>query len=233
MTVNVGVVKVPDERLTKLTELFKPKKRGRGRRDLRRPAGAADCRPMASRPPRSRPTSWPGCAPPTSCSMWCAPSRIRPCAHPDGSVDPWRDIERLDLEFVLADLRQVEKRIEKLRRPGPPRHAGRARGERSRAGGAREARARAARGQAHPRHRARRRRGQAHPRLPLPDREAGAGAAQHRRGRHRRAADDRGRHRRALRAQATRRSRRCRPRSRWRSASSTPRRRPSSAPTWA
>ena len=26
MTVNVGVVKVPDERLTKLTELFKPKK---------------------------------------------------------------------------------------------------------------------------------------------------------------------------------------------------------------
>ena len=30
--------------------------------------------------------------------------------HPDGSVDPARDVERLELEFVLADLAVVEKR---------------------------------------------------------------------------------------------------------------------------
>jgi GTP-binding protein YchF len=33
-------------------------------------------------------------------------------------VDPWRDVERLDLEFVLADLSVVEKRIEKLSTSG-------------------------------------------------------------------------------------------------------------------
>jgi GTP-binding protein YchF len=39
-------------------------------------------------------------------------------AHPEGSVDPWRDVERLDLEFVLADLGVVEKRIERLQTQG-------------------------------------------------------------------------------------------------------------------
>jgi GTP-binding protein YchF len=38
--------------------------------------------------------------------------------HPDGSVDAWRDLERLDLEFVLADLSVAEKRLEKLRTSG-------------------------------------------------------------------------------------------------------------------
>ena len=38
--------------------------------------------------------------------------------HPDGSVDAWRDIERLELEFVLADLTVVEKRVDKLRTSG-------------------------------------------------------------------------------------------------------------------
>ena len=38
--------------------------------------------------------------------------------HPDGSVDAWRDIERLELEFVLADLAVVEKRVDKLRTSG-------------------------------------------------------------------------------------------------------------------
>ena len=39
-------------------------------------------------------------------------------AHPDGSVDPVRDVERLDLEFTLADLGVIEKRIERLRTQG-------------------------------------------------------------------------------------------------------------------
>ena len=38
--------------------------------------------------------------------------------HPDGSVDAWRDLEQLDLEFVLADLSVIEKRIEKLSTSG-------------------------------------------------------------------------------------------------------------------
>src|SRR3954467_11182321 len=34
--------------------------------------------------------------------------------HPDGTVDPARDLERLDLEFMLADLSMAERRIERL-----------------------------------------------------------------------------------------------------------------------
>ncbi len=39
LTVNTGVVKVPDERLTRLTALFKPKKEVPADVTLRRPAG--------------------------------------------------------------------------------------------------------------------------------------------------------------------------------------------------
>jgi hypothetical protein len=38
--------------------------------------------------------------------------------HPAGSVDPWRDLEQLDLEFVLADLAVVDRRLERLRGQG-------------------------------------------------------------------------------------------------------------------
>jgi GTP-binding protein YchF len=34
--------------------------------------------------------------------------------HPEGSVDPARDLERLDLEFMLADLAMTERRLERL-----------------------------------------------------------------------------------------------------------------------
>src|SRR6185295_12197536 len=34
--------------------------------------------------------------------------------HPDGEVDPARDLERLDLEFILADLAMVDRRLERL-----------------------------------------------------------------------------------------------------------------------
>ena len=37
---------------------------------------------------------------------------------PSGSIDAWRDIEQLELEFVMADLGVMEKRVEKLRTTG-------------------------------------------------------------------------------------------------------------------
>ena len=40
--------------------------------------------------------------------------------HPEGSVDPARDLERLDLEFMLADLSMAERRLERLK--GSARH---------------------------------------------------------------------------------------------------------------
>src|SRR5688500_18506857 len=102
MTVNVGVVKVPDERLTKLTELFKPKKEV-----------PADVTYVDLPAP---PTSADGVAPAEIPADQLA--RLRTAdellhvirafedpsvPHPDGTVDPWRDLEAIDLEFVLAD----------------------------------------------------------------------------------------------------------------------------------
>jgi len=117
MTVNVGVVKVPDERLTKLTELFKPKREVAADVtyvDLPAPPLSADGHEAAEIPADQL-------------------ARLRNAdellhvvrafedpavPHPDGSVDPWRDVDRLDLEFVLADLGVIEKRIEKLSTSG-------------------------------------------------------------------------------------------------------------------
>ena len=36
--------------------------------------------------------------------------------HVDGTVDPVRDIEVINLELILADIAQIEKRLEKARR---------------------------------------------------------------------------------------------------------------------
>ncbi len=117
MTVNVGVVKVPDERLTRLTELFKPK------REVPADVTYVDL----PAPPLSVDGHEPAEIPADQLARLRTADELlhvvrafdNPAvAHPDGSVDPWRDVERLDLEFVLADLAVMEKRIEKLSTSG-------------------------------------------------------------------------------------------------------------------
>lgn len=117
MTVNVGVVKVPDERLTKLTELFKPKREVPADVtyvDLPAPPLSVEGREAAEIPAdqlaRLRNADE---------LLHVVRAFDNPAvAHPDGSIDPLRDVERLDLEFVLADLGVIEKRIERLRTQG-------------------------------------------------------------------------------------------------------------------
>ncbi|HEY7598441.1 MAG TPA: redox-regulated ATPase YchF [Candidatus Limnocylindrales bacterium] len=117
LTVNVGVVKVPDSRLTRLTELFKPKREVAADVtyvDLPAPPTSADGREAAEIPADQL-------------------ARLRNAdellhvvrafdndavPHPDGTLDPLRDVERLELEFVLADLGVIERRIEKLSTSG-------------------------------------------------------------------------------------------------------------------
>lgn len=117
MTVNTGVVKVPDARLTRLTELFHPKREVPADVtyvDLPAPPAGPDGSPVADIPAdqlaRLR----------TADALLHVVRAFDDPAvpHPDGSVDPWRDIERLELEFTLADLSVVEKRVEKLRTSG-------------------------------------------------------------------------------------------------------------------
>ncbi|MDP8905281.1 MAG: DUF933 domain-containing protein, partial [Chloroflexota bacterium] len=116
-TVNIGVVKVPDDRLTRLTELYRP------RREV--PADVTYVELPA--PPLSPDGREPAEIPADQLARLRTADALLhvvrgfddpSVAHPLGAVDPWRDVEQLDLEFVLADLGVVERRIEKLRTTG-------------------------------------------------------------------------------------------------------------------
>jgi GTP-binding protein YchF len=103
----VGIARVPDPRVHRLAEMFRPRKetlatveyvdvpgvaRGEGKALVDLPAlRGVDALVHVVRAFESE----------------TAP-------HPDGSVDPRRDAEMLELELVLADLATVERRLERL-----------------------------------------------------------------------------------------------------------------------
>ncbi len=104
---HVGVANVPDDRLVQLRELFNPKKfipatvtyvdipgvkKGEGAESLDLPSlREVDALIHVVR-------------------AFEDPELL----HPDGSVDPQRDIENLDLELILADHELVSRRLERL-----------------------------------------------------------------------------------------------------------------------
>ena len=118
MELHVGTVKVPDERLEKLAEIFKPRKIVQADVtyfDLPAPPASSEGRVGTEELPADQ------------------LARLREAdallhvvrafedasvPHPEGSVDAWRDLERLDLEFVMADLSVMEKRLERLKTSG-------------------------------------------------------------------------------------------------------------------
>jgi len=108
---NVGVVKVPDERLDRLSELFNPKKTTPADVtyvDVAIPAGAAregTIQPEVLALIRD-----------ADALLHVARAFAEPAA--ERPPDPWRDVDELDLEFTVADLSVVEKRLEKLRTSG-------------------------------------------------------------------------------------------------------------------
>ncbi|MFN8520024.1 MAG: DUF933 domain-containing protein [Chloroflexota bacterium] len=117
MTVNTGVVKVPDDRLSRLTELFHPKREVPADVtyvDLPAPPASPDGSPAADIPADQLARLRNADALLHVVRAFDDPA----VPHPDGSVDAWRDIERLELEFTLADLSVVEKRVDKLRTSG-------------------------------------------------------------------------------------------------------------------
>jgi ribosome-binding ATPase len=118
LTVNTGVVKVPDERLSRLTTLFKPKKEVPADVtyvDLPAPPSLAEGGQMSADIPADQ------LARLRNADALLHVVRAFEDAsvpHPSGSVDAARDVEQLELEFTLADLGVVEKRVEKLRTSG-------------------------------------------------------------------------------------------------------------------
>jgi GTP-binding protein YchF len=118
VTLNVGVVKVPDDRLDRLAEIFKPKK------IVQADVTYAD---LPAPPPSSEghigteelPADHLARLRDSDAHLHVVRAFEDPSnPHPDGSVDPARDIERLDLEFLLADLSMAERRLERLKTSG-------------------------------------------------------------------------------------------------------------------
>jgi GTP-binding protein YchF len=107
---NVSVVKVPDERVDRLAALFVPKKTTYADVtyvDVAIPAGAAregTVNPDVLAQVRN------------ADALLHVARAFEDAAGAPG--DPWRDVEDLDLEFTVADLSVIEKRLEKLRTQG-------------------------------------------------------------------------------------------------------------------
>jgi GTP-binding protein YchF len=103
---NIGVVKVPDDRLDRLAELFHPKKTVHADVtyvDVAIPAGAA----------REGTINPDVLAQIRNADALVHVARAFDAGTGAGS-DPWRDVADLELEFTVADLSVIEKRLERL-----------------------------------------------------------------------------------------------------------------------
>src|SRR5918994_1060250 len=108
---NVGVSRVPDERLDQLTAIFNPRKHVPATVEFADIAGAAGAKAGAQAlldvaPFRNADALL------HVVRMFCDPS----VPHPAGSIDPARDVRTMEDEVILADLGVVERRLERLER---------------------------------------------------------------------------------------------------------------------
>jgi GTP-binding protein YchF len=107
MAANVGMARVPDRRIDFLSNMFKPKKTTYAQMELIDLPGLV-------------PGGQGGTTFLTSVRNVDALVQVvrtfedAKVPHPEGSVDPWRDLNLLHAELLLADLDLVEKRIERL-----------------------------------------------------------------------------------------------------------------------
>ena len=114
LTLNVGVVKVPDDRLDRLAGIFKPKKVVHADVmyvDLPAPPASTEGHVGTEELPAEHLARLRE----SDALLHVVRAFEDPSMpHPDGAVDPARDLERLDLEFILADLAMVDRRLERL-----------------------------------------------------------------------------------------------------------------------
>jgi ribosome-binding ATPase len=118
MEVHVGTVKVPDGRLDTLAEIFKPKKIVHADVtyfDLPAAPASSEGRVGTEELPADQLARLRE----ADALLHVVRAFEDPAVpHASGAVDPWRDLEQLDLEFILADLSVMEKRIDRLKAAG-------------------------------------------------------------------------------------------------------------------
>ena len=112
---NLATVKVPDPRLDLLTEMFKPQRKVQADVQYLDVAGIA--KGMAEK----------GMSGQLLGHLQQADALVHvvrafddsDLAHPDGSVDPARDIQTMDLELSFSDLAIIEKRLQRIAAQAP------------------------------------------------------------------------------------------------------------------
>ena len=118
MELHVGVVKVPDERLDKLAAIFNPKKIIHADVtyvDLPAPPASTEGHVGTEDLPAEHLARLRD----SDALLHVVRAFEDPNnPHPEGSVDPARDVDRLDVEFMLADLALVDRRLERLKASG-------------------------------------------------------------------------------------------------------------------
>lgn len=108
---NVGVSRVPDERLDRLTALFNPRKHVPATVEFADIAGVGGARTGAQALLDVAPFR-------NADALLHVVRMFRDPAvpHPAGSIDPARDVRAMEDEVILADLGVVERRLERLER---------------------------------------------------------------------------------------------------------------------
>ena len=108
-TPNIGTVKVPDERLDKLTEMFVPKKTTPATVEYTDVAGMAKGAAQTGALPGMNLIQK------VDALVHVVRAFDDPnLPHPEGSVDPIRDLQTMDLELAFSDLAIIEKRLPRL-----------------------------------------------------------------------------------------------------------------------
>src|SRR6478735_4967706 len=103
---NVGVSRVPDERLDRLTALFNPKKRV--------PATVEFADMAAGRSDAATLLDIAAFKQADALLHVVRAFRDPSVPHPQSSIDPLRDAKLVEEEMILADLGVVERRLERL-----------------------------------------------------------------------------------------------------------------------
>jgi GTP-binding protein YchF len=104
--VNIGISKVPDERLDKLTAMYNPRKRV--------PATVEFTDIVAARGGAQALVDVAGYKNADALVHVIRAFRDPAVAHPAGSIDPARDAQTMEDELILADLGVAERRLERI-----------------------------------------------------------------------------------------------------------------------
>jgi GTP-binding protein YchF len=113
MEVSRGIVKVADERVYELAKIYQPRKISLAEIEFMDVAGVSGKKGDAQRSEKDIP---PALREPEVLAHVVRAFKDEIVIHPDGSVDPDRDVENVEAEFIFNDFILTESRLERISR---------------------------------------------------------------------------------------------------------------------